>query len=42
MGKRKIMVSGINLNLLKKSGRDHCGVCQTGVDSNAIFCDGCS
>ena len=27
--------------LLKKSGKDPCGVCQTGVGSNSIFCGGC-
>ena len=31
------MVSGINLDLLKESGKDPFGVCQTGVGSNAIF-----
>ena len=41
MGKTKIMVSGLNLNLLKKSGKNPCGVCQTGVGRNAVFCDGC-
>ena len=35
------MVSSINLDLLKKSGKDPCGVCQTGVGSNSIFCGGC-
>ena len=34
-------MSGINLDLLKESAKDHFGVCQTGVGSNAIFCDGC-
>ena len=34
-------MSGINLGLLKESGKDPCGVCQTGVGGNAIFCDGC-
>ena len=37
MGKTKIMVSGPNLDLLKKSGKDTCGVRQTGVGKNAIF-----
>ena len=37
MGKTKIMVSGMDLDLLKKSGKDPCGVCQKGVGSNAIF-----
>ena len=34
------MVSGINLDLMKESGKDPFGVCQTGVGSNAIFYDG--
>ena len=34
-------MSGIKLDLLKESGKDTFGVCQTGVGSNAIFCDGC-
>ena len=42
MGKTKIMESGINLDVLKKSGKYPCGVCLTGVVStNAILCDGC-
>ena len=42
MGKTKIMESGINLDVLKKSGKYPCGVCQSGVgSSNAIFCVGC-
>ena len=42
MGKTKIMESGINLDVLKKSGKYTCGVCQSGVgSSNAIFCGGC-
>ena len=42
MGKTKIMESGINLNVLKKSGKYPCGLCQSGVgSSNAIFCGGC-
>ena len=35
------MASGINLDLLKDSGKDSFGVCQTGVGSNAILFDGC-
>ena len=34
-------MSGINLDLLKESGKDFLGVCQTGVGRNAFFCDGC-
>ena len=43
MGKTKIyMESGINLDVLKKSGKFPCGVCLTGVGStNTIFCGGC-
>ena len=42
MGKTKIMESGINLDVLKKSGKYPCGVCLTGVGStNAIQCDAC-
>ena len=42
MGKTKIMESGINLDVLKKSGKYPSGVCQSGVgSSNAIFCVGC-
>ena len=36
------MESGINLDVLKKSGKYPCGVCLTGVGrTNAIQCDGC-
>ena len=42
MGKTKIMESDINLDVLRKSGKHPCGVCQTGVGStNAILCGGC-
>ena len=42
MGKTKIMESGINLDVLKKSRKYPCGVCLTGVGStNAILYDGC-
>ena len=41
MGKKKIMVSGLDLDLLKKFGKDPCGVCQKGVGSNAISRGGC-
>ena len=30
----------MNLDLLKESGMDPCGVCQTRVGSNAAFCGG--
>ena len=32
---------GINLDLLKESGKDPFSVCPTGAGSNVIFCDGC-
>ena len=42
IGKTKIMESGINLDVLKKSGKYPYGVCLTGVGStNAFLCDGC-
>ena len=41
MGKTKIIVSVMDLDLLKISGKDPCSVCQKGVGSNAIFCVGC-
>ena len=41
MGKTKMIESGINLDVLKKSGKYPCGVCLTGVGStNAILCGG--
>ena len=42
MGKTKIMVSGVNLQTLKDSGKYPCSVCRKGVDSNSIYCAGCS
>ena len=42
MGKAKIMVSGLNLNLLKRKNLERIrGVCQTGVGRNVVFCGGC-
>ena len=41
MGKTKIMVTGLDMDLLKKFGKDPCGVCQKGVGSNAISWCGC-
>ena len=38
----KIMVGGLDMDLLKRSGKAPCGVCQKGVGSNAILsCGGC-
>ena len=42
MEKTKIMVGGLDLDLLKRSGKVPCGVCQKGVGSNSILsCGGC-
>ena len=41
MGKTKIMVSGLDLDLLKKFGKNPCSVCQKGVGSHTISCGGC-
>ena len=41
MGKTKIMESGINLDVLKKSGKYPCGVCQSEVGSSNAICGGC-
>ena len=41
MGKTKLMVSGSNLDVLKKSRKYPCSVCQAGVSRNAIQCRGC-
>ena len=40
MGKTKLMVSGSDLDVLKKSAKYPCGVCQAGVGRNAIQCEG--
>lgn len=42
MGKTKILVSGPQLDLLKKTGKYPCAICLTGTGSNAILCSGCS
>ena len=41
MGNTKVMVSGLDLDLLKKFGKYPCSVCQRGVGSNAISCGDC-
>ena len=40
-GKTKLMVSGSNLDVLRKSEKYPCGVCQASVGRNAIQCGGC-
>ena len=42
MGKTTIMVSRVNLQTLKDSGKYPCSVCRKGVGSNSIYCAGCS
>ena len=39
--KTKLMVSGLNLDVLRKFSKYPCGVCQAGVGKNAIQCGGC-
>ena len=41
MGKTEIMVSRINLQMLKDSGKYSRSVCRKGVGSNSIYCNGC-
>ena len=41
MGKTKYVVSGTDLDLLEKSGKDPCVVCLTGECNHAIVCGGC-
>ena len=40
MGKTKVMISGVNLNSLRDSGKHPCGLCRKRVGSNPIFCTG--
>ena len=40
-GKTKIMICGMDLDLLQSSGEFPCAICRTGVGSNSIFCNGC-
>ena len=42
MGKMKIMISGRNLNTLRRSGKYPCGVCFSSVGRNSILCSKCS
>ena len=41
MVKKKVMICGNHLSMLKKSGCFPCGVCFNGVGCNSIFCEGC-
>ena len=42
MGKTKIMVSGPQMDLLRKSGKYPCAVCLKGVRESSIKCTGCN
>ena len=42
MGKTKVLISGLGLNVLQKSGKDPCAMCLKGAGTNSIFCGGCS
>ena len=37
IGETKIMVGGLDLDLLQRSGKVPCGICQKGVGSNAFY-----
>ena len=41
MRKTNTMVSGVDLQTLKDSGKYPCSVCGKGVDSTSIYCTGC-
>ena len=41
MRKTKIMISGVELQTLRDSGKYPCSVCRKGVGSNSIYCSGC-
>ena len=41
MGKTKVLISLLGLDVLQKSGKDPCGMCLNGVGTNSIFCGGC-
>ena len=42
IGKTKIMMGGLGLYMLKRSGKVACGFCQKGAGSNSILsCGGC-
>ena len=41
MKKTKVVFSGQIMNILLQSGMWRCGVYQSSVDSNSIFCSGC-
>ena len=40
--KTKLMISGLELNLLRDSGKYLCAVCRKEFGSNAIYCTGCA
>ena len=42
MGKTKVLIAGVGLNVLQKSGKDPFGMCLKGIRTNSILCDGCS
>ena len=42
MGKTKVLISGLGLYVLQKSGKDPCGMCLKGVGINSFSCGGYS
>ena len=41
MDKAKVLISGSELNVLKKTNKDPSAMCLSGVGTNSIFYDGC-
>ena len=41
-GKTNVLISGLGLDVLQKSGKDPCDVYLKGIYTNTIFCGGCS
>ena len=42
MGKTKVLISGLGLDVLQNSRKDPFGVCFKGIGTNCIFCGDCS
>ena len=41
MRKTKMMISRVDFQTLKNSGKYPCNVCRKGIDSNSVYCTGC-
>ena len=42
MGKTNVLIPGPRLDVLRKCGKDPCGVCLKGAGTYSVFCDGWS